>query len=148
MKPLYVVIIALVVAGAAFFGGMKFQQSKSSGNTQFRQFQRGPNGQNGPSRQGGGNVQGRFGGGRPVMGEIISKDDNSITVKMQDSSTKIVILSNSTSINMASEGTKSDLTEGTKVGVFGNENPDGSVTAQNVQINPTFRGIGGTGTPQ
>jgi hypothetical protein len=34
---------------------------------------------------------------------------------------------------------KSDLTQGANVAVFGSPNSDGSVTAQNVQLNPMFR---------
>lgn len=78
-------------------------------------------------------------GGRQVIGEIISQDDKSITVKLQDESTKIVLLSDKTSINKATEVSKSDLKTGEKVGVFGTENTDGSVTAQNIQLNPVFR---------
>ncbi len=78
-------------------------------------------------------------GGRPVVGEIISKDDKSITVKMADGSTKIVILSDSTTYSKTDTGSRDDLNVGTQVGVFGTDNSDGSVSAQNVQLNPQFR---------
>jgi hypothetical protein len=75
-------------------------------------------------------------------------DDKSITVKLQDGSTKIVILSDTTSFSTSSTGSKSDLKTGDTVAAFGTPNSDGSVTAQNVQINPMFRGIGGqNGSP-
>jgi ribosomal protein S1 len=81
-----------------------------------------------------------------VNGEIIGVDEKSITVKMQDGSSRIVILSEKTEINKAASGTKDDLKVGERVAVFGQENSDGSVTAQNIQLNPMFRG-GPTPTP-
>ena len=78
---------------------------------------------------------------RPINGEIISSDDKSITVKLSDGSSKIVVLGTSTVINKADQATKDDLKVGEKAAVFGTENSDGSITAQNIQLNPTFRGI-------
>ncbi len=122
-KNLIITILLLViVAGGAFFAGMKYQQSKSPrpGNFQGNrsgQFQQ-RTGQN----------------GRAVNGEILNADDKSITVKLQDGSSKIVLLTETTTINKSAEGSKSDLKEGEKVAVFGTENSDGSVTAQNIQL--------------
>lgn len=76
---------------------------------------------------------------RPVNGEIIEVNDKDITVKLSDNSSKIVHLSDSTILNKSSEGVKSDLKVGEKIAAFGTENSDGSVTAQNIQINPVFR---------
>jgi hypothetical protein len=136
---LNIVIIAVLVGAASFFGGMQYQKGQIPQNT--RQ-QRGPSGQNGQgTRVGGGN------GGRQVMGEIISQDDKSITVKMQDGSTRIVLVSDTTTVNKEAQGAKSDLQVGQRVGVFGTDNTDGSVVAQSIQLNPTFRGMPGTGTP-
>ncbi|HSX18772.1 MAG TPA: DUF5666 domain-containing protein [Candidatus Saccharimonadales bacterium] len=134
---LIAVLVALVVGGAAFFGGMKYQQSKRMAGGQFGARQ-GANGQ----RQGpGGN-----GNNRPIAGQITAIADNSITVKLMDGTSKIVILSDSTSINKAATATKGDLTNGENVAVFGMTNTDGSVTAQNIQLNPMMRfGQGGQG---
>jgi len=55
-------------------------------------------------------------------------------------SSKIVLLSDGTQINKAETVDKSELKSGVKVAVFGTENSDGSVTAQNVQVNPILRG--------
>jgi hypothetical protein len=132
-STLITIIVALVVGGLAFFGGMQYQlrQRPSFGN---RQFGGGPNGQ----FQGRGNFQGN----RPVNGEIISQDDTSVTVKMQDGSSKIVILSDKTTINKASVGSKTDLKTGEQITAFGTANSDGSITAQVVSIggNIMFRG--------
>jgi len=121
-------ILVLIVGAGAFFAGMKYQQSQSP---RFGNFQGTRNGQ---FQQGGQSV-------RPVNGEIISQDEKSITVKMQDGSSKIVLVGDNTAINKSAEGAKSDFKVGEQVAVFGTQNSDGSVTAQNIQLNPSaFRG--------
>lgn len=119
------VVLVLVAGGLGFFGGMQYQKIQRG---RFGQFA--TNGQ----------FQRRFGAnGGAVMGEIISQDDKSITVKMPDGSSKIVLLSGTTSINKQAAGSASDLKTGEKVAVFGTTNSDGSVTAQNIQLNPVMR---------
>ena len=108
----------------------KYQQSKSPAG-RFGNFTGNRNGQ----------FQQRGQGFRPVNGEIIAVDDKSITVKLQDDSSRIVILTDTTVINKSAQGSKSDLKVGEKVAVFGIENSDKSVTAQNIQLNPVTRGI-------
>ena len=124
-------LVALVViGGGAFYGGMTYAQSKMPmrgqlGNGQFTtQF----NGARG-ARTGGG--LGEF-----TTGVIISKDASSITIKMQDGSTKIVLTSTSTQVMKTTSGTLNDLSDGTNVVVTGSANSDGSMTAQSVQIRP------------
>jgi len=118
------IIIAVVVGLGAFYGGMKYQQNKMS-NLRGR-FPGITQGQNGEQRTG----QGL----RPVSGTIISQDENSVTVKLVDESSKIILFTESSLINKTEEGSKEDLTEGTEITVFGQENDDGSLTAQNIQI--------------
>ncbi len=126
------IIVAVVVGGASFFGGMKYQQTKQpSLNRQF--------GQQIGGQQRGGN---RTAGIRPTSGEIIASDDKSITVKLADGSSKIILLSDKTTINQTMAGTKADLKMGVKVAMFGTENPDGSVTASSIQVNPTVNMLG------
>jgi len=125
---LITILIVVIVAGAAFFAGTKYQQRKMP--RAFRQF----------GGQVAGQMQGNRAAFRPVNGEIISADDKSITVKMTDGSSKIVLISDKTEINQASQATKEDLKVGEKVMVIGAEGSDGTVTAQNIQLNPQFRG--------
>jgi hypothetical protein len=123
------VAIAVVFGAGGFFGGLKYQKSKTPQRAQaFRAGQGGP----------GGNFAGRGGAGQGgfTVGEIISKDDKSITVKMQDGSSKIVFLAGSSQIVKSTSGTVDDLAVGTNVMVTGSANSDGSLTAQNVQIRP------------
>lgn len=124
---LITIILILVVGAGTFFAGMKYQESKRLAG-RFGNFQGAANGQ---SQRG----QGL----RPVNGEIISADDKSITVKLQDGSSKIVLLSDTTTVSKSADATKADLKVGEKVATFGTENSDGSITAQNVQLNPTLR---------
>ncbi len=139
-----IAIVALLVGAGAFYGGMKYQETKTPtlGNGQF--FQRNGGGAGGQFAGRSGQNGQRGGGARPVNGEIISADDKTVTVKMTDGSSKIVILSDSTQINKAATGSKTDLKTGEKVAVFGTDNSDGTVTAQNIQLNPIMRMFGAT----
>lgn len=130
------IVLVVIVGAGGFFAGMKYQQSKQP--TFSRQFGGGLGGRATEQPQGGISR----GGFRPVNGEIISSDDKSITVKMQDGSSKIVLLSDKTEINKAQQVELIELKVGEKVAVFGTENSDGSVTAANIQLNPMFRGEG------
>jgi hypothetical protein len=121
--------VLILGGGVGFFAGMKYQQGKQRNIT--RQFFNKMGG-----KQGTGTSRLGF---RPVNGEIIAADEKSITVKLQDGSSKIVIISENTQINKAEQASKNDLKVGEKVAVFGQENSDGSVTAQNIQINPLLR---------
>ena len=141
MKNNYLItaVLVIVFAGAGFYGGMKYQQSKvSSLSGQFSNRQ-------GMMRNGRVGGNGNRSGFRPVAGEIISADGKSITVKLQDDSSKIVLINDKTEINKAQTVSKSELKVGEKVSVFGSENTDGSVTAQNVQLNPILRMMNGEG---
>jgi hypothetical protein len=124
------VALVLLVGVGGFYGGMTYQKSQSPANG-FAQYG-GRMGQGGPA--GGPGGMGRNGFGRPVAGQIIEKDASSITVKMQDGSTKIVLLSNSTTINKATKAIKDDLKKGENVMVVGTTNSDGSVTANNINL--------------
>jgi Domain of unknown function (DUF5666) len=136
-----IVILALLVGGGAgFFGGMQYQKSQ---RPTFGQFAGAGNGARGGSGAAG--LRGRNGNG--AAGDIISVDNNSITVKLPDGSSKIVLLTAATSINKASVAAVADLTVGERVSAFGTTNTDGSITATNVQINPIMRGVNATPTP-
>lgn len=141
------IVIILIVGGMAFYGGTKYQESKTSqfeGRFPGGQFPGGFQGMRGDGPGGPGGSRAGRQGFRPVMGEILSKEDKSITVKMQDGSSKIVLISDDTSISKPTEVSLKDIKKGEKVGVFGAENSDGSVSAQNIQLNPRFQNMPGT----
>lgn len=126
-------VLVVVVGGLGFLGGTLYQKSKVPSLVSFG----GGMARNGQQiRVGNGNGGTVRSGFRPVAGEIISADDKSITVKMTDGSSKIVLISDKTNIGKTSEATTTDLKTGEKVSVFGTENSDGSVSAQNIQLNP------------
>lgn len=140
---LYAVVAVVVALGVGFFGGIKYQQmlGANRGNRQA--------GALGFGARGGQAMGANRGGFRPVLGDVIASDEKSITVKLQDGSSKIVIMNDKTQINKADTATKADVIVGTKVAVFGMDNTDGSVTAQTVQINPMMKGLGeATPTPK
>ena len=147
MKTIEVVIIAALVGVAAFFGGMKYADSSRQsqrGSMMSRQFG-GPNGASGMN-----GARGNRMGGRPVVGEVVSVDATTMTVKLPDGSSKIVVLSSTTTVSETTTTDKANIKVGSKVGAFGTDNADGSVTAQTVQLNPTFGGgmMGGRGQGQ
>ena len=131
MKPIVTVIIVVVVGALAFYGGTQYQLSKQSAGRSFAA------GQFGAGRTGTGTR--RTGNGQPVSGEILNIDSSSLTVKLVDGSSRIVLLTDKTIFNKTATVDKSELKVGDKVGVFGTTNTDGSVSAQNVQLNPQFR---------
>lgn len=76
-----------------------------------------------------------------VSGEVTSKDAESLTVKLPDGSSKIILLSKETTYRLASESSLDKIEVGTKVAVAGNTNSDGTTTAVNVEINPLLRAM-------
>lgn len=121
LSPL-VIVLVLVGVGIGFFAGLKFEQSKSpsSGSSGFTFRQR----------------SGSF---RPVRGQILSADTKSITIKLADGSTKIILIPSSANILQTEKASASALKKDEAVVVIGTENSDGSITAQDVQLNPRIR---------
>ncbi|MCX6732750.1 MAG: hypothetical protein NTV98_04375 [Candidatus Roizmanbacteria bacterium] len=140
MKPVVVLLIAIGVGALAFYGGMQYQLNKQATGT-GRNF---ASGQQGMGRTGVGTGVRRTGNGQPISGEIINVDTDSLTVKLTDGSSRIILLNDKTIYNKTASVEKTELKAGEKVGIFGTTNTDGSVSAQNVQLNPQFR-MGGVG---
>jgi hypothetical protein len=134
-KNIYIISIALIlVIAGAFYGGMKYSESKV------------PNGVSGARNPGNfsqvGRQQGFQGmrngqsGANFINGDIIANNGNTITVKLRDGGSKIVFLSDSTQITKSTDGTRDDLVVDKSVMINGQQNSDGSVTAQMIQIRP------------
>lgn len=125
----------IVVGGVSFYGGMQYQISKVQSNvSQMRsQFSRGVNG---TFAGGGGGTRnaGMQRGGGMISGEVISKDDSSVTVKLSDGGSKNIFFSSSTKILKSSEGTLGDIGIGKQIFGQGTVNTDGSVTAETIQL--------------
>jgi len=139
MKNLYIIIIiAVIVAAGAFYGGMKYGQGKSLTPQSFQNMTQQQRQQLFANAGGGAPSGTRTGQGTSGFsaGQIIAKDDKSITIKMQDGSSKIVFYSNTTQVQKSTNGTSADLQIGQEVTANGTSNSDGSVTAQTIQIRP------------
>lgn len=144
---LSIVAVAIIVGGGAFYGGMKYAEGRSPRG----QFSRADLQNLSPEERRerlqeldanaggfrGGRTGGQAGGGF-TSGEIISKDDKSVTVKLRDGGSKIIFLSDSTEITKSASGSIGDLEVGKNISVNGTANSDGSITAQSIQLRPNL----------
>lgn len=139
-KIVSIVVIALLVVGISFYGGLKYSQSGNpvrgtgpnsmqAGNFSQR------TGQFGTSTASRGN---RVLGGM-VAGQILSISGNNFTIKSQDGGSRIVFLSASTTVNKMTEGTVADLIVGSNISVNGTSNSDNSINAQSIQLRPVIQ---------
>ncbi len=144
-KVLPVAIALIAIGSGAFFGGMKYAESKKpSGNTRQvnsqnlqnlspeerqQRFQQIDNGAAGRARNG--QV-----GANATSGEILSKDDKSVTIKLRDGGSLIVFFSDLTEITKSVNGSASDLEIGQNVSIGGQKNSDGRITASAIQLRP------------
>lgn len=139
-----IAVIAIVVGLLGFYGGIQYQKSQR-GNSMAG----GPQGfPNGISQQMGSLRQGNtMRNGSPVSGEITSIDENTITIKIQDGSSKTVVYSDTTKVSKSSTGSKSDLKVGENITAFGQES-SGTITAQTISLGDSLFQMGGQQVPQ
>lgn len=110
------VVLAVVLAGGSFYGGMAFQRSQTQGR-----FLRG---QNGAAGRG-------FGGG--ISGQVSSLNGNTMTLNTANN-TFTVDLGSSTTVLKANSDTPSDLSQGEQVIVTGQRDSSGNFVASEVII--------------
>jgi len=146
-----IVIAGLILLGGSFYGGMQYGAKNISKNqlTQNEKiadsFGKGANingqrmvgGQGGQRGMGGQGANANGGAGDFAGGEIISKDNTSVTIKTRDGGSKIIFFSTKTLIDKSVSGSTGDLSVGQQVIANGKASSDGSITAQNIQIRPT-----------
>ncbi|MFH1292261.1 MAG: hypothetical protein ABIH87_03620 [bacterium] len=146
MKNLVIGIIIVIVGGANFYAGMIYKgngqaktgQAQTSNNQNFRnmspeQRQDMMQARGGATGMGQGARVGQ--GGEMLAGEIMSKDDASITIKLSDGGSKIAyIASSTTQISKTTEINYSDLEVGQSVVVGATKNDDGTYTASSIRL--------------
>jgi len=132
------IIISLITLAIGFIGGFIYQKSKTPSFTRNGQFQTA--GGNSSNRSG---ARGANGTGTPnqrimskeTVGEITSVDSSSLTIKTPDGGSKIIMISDSTTINQATKVDKTSLKVGSQISISGDQNTDGTVTGKIININ-------------
>jgi len=125
-KNIFVGIIIFLVGGASFYAGTRYSESKRVGAREGRNML----GQINAVGQRGGVVR----GGNGNAGEVILKDDKSMTLKLRDGGSRIIFFSKNTEVIKNTDAVLNDVGVGTQVLVTGSANQDGSVNAQSIQI--------------
>jgi len=134
------VIAGLIIVMVSFYGGMVYARKNITNANISRQGnfnQNGFTGQNG-SRMMGQNIRGGSNGGGFTSGEVISMDATSMTIKLRDGGSKIVLFSPASKVEKTVDGAIADVAVGKSVMVTGTTNPDGSVSAISIQMRPTL----------
>lgn len=134
-KPTLTILVSLLTLLLGFGGGILYQKSKNPG-MRFSQTRQGV--ANNLRTENLGNRNGNR-NNAPLSGKIIKVDDTGITVQTSDGGNKMILISDSTKINKASEGSKTDLIEGESVVVSGTQdNTAGSIEASAINIGLTL----------
>ncbi|HCC22083.1 TPA: hypothetical protein DEP86_01615 [Candidatus Uhrbacteria bacterium] len=136
---LFLVVGLLIGGGLGFYGGIFYQKGQTPAGRDFAaRFGGGvgvPAAGGGFQRPGGVAGVGRAGGGF-IGGEILVIGDDSLTVKLADSGSRVIYFSDSTEVMKTTSGAVSDLLVGDQVTAIGTPNDDGSVTAISIQLRP------------
>ena len=147
MKIVLAVVVAIVLIGAAGFGGYTMGHSAGLTDAQnvrneFFQQRFGQSGGNGQSAQGQGGQVGQNGQSgqftrRPVaFGTVKSVQGNTIELTAADGSTVTVSTTSQTTVQKTVAGAVSDIKPGDRISVAGNQS-GGSVTATEISIQAT-----------
>ncbi len=122
---LIIFVVVIIVSGGAFYGGIKYQESKTPRFQNLSSEQR----QQFSQEKAGKGIGAGF-----LTGEVIAKDEQSLTLKMPDASSKIVFFSDSTATTKSAEGSLNNLEIGKTISINGTANQDGSITANSIQL--------------
>jgi len=125
------IIIAVVILIVGFGAGLAYGKNSAAAPAATRSGFTGSTGARGA-------FAGRGGAGG-VIGTVAAKDANTISIQLiaTSSGSQIVLYSPSTAITKTISGTIDDVSIGSSVIVQGTPNPDGSVSANSIQIRPT-----------
>ena len=138
-KIILIVVGIIIIGGVFFYAGTKYSTNKNLTNSRAG-FANLSDSQQQRFQQMSGTTQGtRIGNGRGIgsglnSGEILSKDNDSITIKLRDGGSKIILFSTSTIITKFTTGTLNDLVVGKNISANGTQNSDDSITASSLQL--------------
>ena len=138
-KKITIALAGILIFGIGFYGGTLYSASNKPTNPSRGQFS-----QNG--NQPGGNKGARQFGSNSLIGEVISKNDTSLTLKLRDGGSRIVFVTKDTPVSKNVSASSSDISQNDSISVSGTPNSDGSVNAQFIQIKPFTPNA--TSTPQ
>ncbi len=125
-KKIVSIVVIVAIAGISFYAGMRYGGNNVM-NAQSARFAQGGNfGQRG--------TRGNGPGSGFATGSVLSQDANGITIQLRNGGSQIVLISSSTPIMKSISGAQSDIKTGENVMITGTTNPDGSLTAQSIQI--------------
>ncbi|MCL5010068.1 MAG: hypothetical protein M1289_00500 [Patescibacteria group bacterium] len=116
--------IVIIVGLAGFFAGMEYKKHPGNTHPHNRQLYL-----TGKKHKLGKNAR------IPVRGQIIATGSGTITVQMPDGTSKIIVLSGNTKITKSIKGSANDLKKGERILVIGKKSANGSVTAENIELN-------------
>lgn len=122
-KLVIAIVIGIVILGVDFYAGVLTGKTKKMPGAL--------NQQKGMQTSKFTNRQNDF-----LMGEIMSKDDKSITLKLANGGSRVILFSDSTEVGKFVTGSIADMEIGKSVIANGKTNQDGSITAQSIQIRP------------
>ncbi|MEI6843178.1 MAG: hypothetical protein WCK48_01555 [bacterium] len=129
-KKTQMIIVAVALVAVSFFGGVMYGKSQAPAGRSGTGTFTGAGGTGNRMMRGGA-------GGGITSGEVLSKDATSVTLKLRDGGSKLVMVSGSTLVMKSTAGTLNDLSVGEQVSVVGTVNSDGNtITAQSIQIRP------------
>ncbi len=127
-KNVIFAVVGVILFISGFYSGTKFVDSKQPNfvdkNIMSGQF----NTQNNAL----GSKTNALGGG--VNGEILLKDENTITLKLRDGNSKIIFYSEKTTISKMASSTSEGLMVGDQATISGSSNSDGSINADSIQV--------------
>jgi hypothetical protein len=151
MKMKHIMLVALVIvviAGGAFYGGVQYEKGIAAKvvSPAVRNFVPGNRQSDGANQTGGrgmgqnsGMRRGGPNGGSFLSGEILSKDEKSLTIKTSDGGSTIVYFTDALGVRKTEMGSLTDLATGQQVMVNGKSNPDGSLSAETVSLVPATK---------
>ncbi len=136
-KILPIILVLVIIGGGAFYGGMKYQQSKSPlARFSAEQRQQAFQGNMEEDFQGRDRVGARAMGTGFLSGEVVAKDEQSLTLKMLNGGSRIIFFSDSIEVSKTTDGSMGDVEIGKQIMVTGDQNSDGSYTAETIQLLP------------